>query len=105
MLTEAHERIANLIPYGKDNAISRENLVTLTGFADRKIREIINDLRSNNIFICSTSGQKGYWKPTKRKELEDLAEELHDRGLSCLQTESNIRRYIKIHEDQLKGEL
>lgn len=103
MLTEAHERVANLIPYGKEKAITRSELVTLTGFNDRKVRDIIADLRKNEIFICSTSGQKGYWKATKREELEDLANEFHDRGIDCLSTESKIRKYIRVHEDQLKG--
>ena len=105
MLTESHERIAALIPFGKEKAISKSELCTLTGFSERKVREIVADLRKNEIFICSTSGSSGYWKPTKRKELEDMADEFHGRAMDCLVTESKIRKYIAIHEDQLKGDI
>lgn len=103
LMTESHERVANLIPYGKENAISRDELSLLTGFCDRKVRDIIADLRENEIFVCSTSSQRGYWMATKREELEDLANEYHDRGIDCLSKESKIRKYIRVHEDQLKG--
>ena len=105
MLTESHERIINLIPFGKDKAISRSELVALTGFKDRKVRDIIADLRDHEIFICSTSGQRGYWQATKREELEDLADEFHGRAMDILTTESKLRKYIRVHEDQLKGDI
>ena len=36
--------LLNLIPYGKENAISREDLSKLTGWDDRKVREEIKRL-------------------------------------------------------------
>lgn len=105
MLTESHERVMNLIPFGKEKAITRSELCALTGFKDRKVRDIIADLRDHEIFICSTSGQRGYWQATKREELEDLADEFHGRAMDILTTESKLRKYIRVHEDQLKGDI
>ena len=39
--------LLNLIHYGKENAISREDLSKLTGWDDRKVREEIKRLMRN----------------------------------------------------------
>lgn len=55
--------IKDFIPRGKENAISREMLRTLTGCSDREIRKMIREARLNHegSFILSSSDVSGYW--------------------------------------------
>ena len=58
----------SLIP--KDRYITREELVRLTGWSDRKIRYEINLLRKNSkTVIISSSHGKGYKRPSNTEEL------------------------------------
>lgn len=103
MLTEAQERVFSLIPLGKDKSISREMLRVYTDMSDRKIRQIIHELRINGKVICSDSSCKGYWRPTKRKEVEDFIEQMESYGKQCFNAGKSAREYMKSHEDQLIG--
>lgn len=103
MVTEAQERIFSLIPLGKENAISRESLKAYTDMSDRKIRQIIHELRISGKVICSDSSCKGYWRPTKRKEVEDFIEQMESYGKQCFNAGKSAREFMKAHEDQLKG--
>lgn len=59
----------SLIP--KDRYITREELVRLTGWSDRKVGYEINLLRKNpETVIISSSHGKGYKRPAGREELE-----------------------------------
>lgn len=62
--------ILNLIPKGKDNAISRENLVALTGMSDREVRKHISELRYDYPILNLQNGS-GYYRPT-RNDREEL---------------------------------
>ena len=50
--------LLNLIHYGKENAISREDLSKLTGWDDRKVREEIKRLMRNGERILSSSSAR-----------------------------------------------
>lgn len=62
--------IADYIPFGKDNAISRKRLSEITGLSDRKLREVIALERRNTIIINLSNGQ-GYFQPINGLE-DDL---------------------------------
>lgn len=53
--------ILDYIPYGEENAVSRQKLCTLTGLNDRAVREEISQARRNTP-ILSFGG--GYFIPT-----------------------------------------
>ena len=60
--------IYSLIP--KDRYITREELVSMTGLSDRKIRDEINALRKKpETLIISSSKQRGYKRPATVEEL------------------------------------
>lgn len=101
MITESHEIILNLIPYGKKRAITREELKELTGFQERKICEIISEIRKNKL-IVSSSGLKGYYKPTTRNEVEAFIKEGESRAKKNFASIKLAKNYLKDHEDQLK---
>lgn len=101
MITEAQERLYNLIPYGKANAISRDNLCKLMNCKDRALRKRIHELRLNGYVICTDTRHKGCWKPTKRSEVNDFIIQMQSYGKQCFSAAKSAKEYMKNHEDQL----
>lgn len=64
-------KIVNLIPFGKENAITRTALCNITGLVDREVRRKIAEERRDHV-ILSVDGGKGYFRPTaeERKDVE-----------------------------------
>lgn len=98
--TQAQENVLNAIPYGKENAVTREKLCKETHMDDRKVRRIISELRQKEL-ICSLSGSDGYWRPTNREEVKDFLSENTKRIKSLFKMCKLAREYLKNHEDQL----
>ena len=71
MVTTSREdttaRIVNLIPKGKDNAISRSWLRYALGTSDRQVRKMIHDAREDGYLIINTG--KGYYIPDNKEDL------------------------------------
>jgi hypothetical protein len=65
--------LLNLIPYGKENAISREDLSKLTGWDE------IKRLMRNGERILSSSSAKGYWRSDDPDEIERFLKESDNR--------------------------
>lgn len=63
--------VIDYIPEGKDKAVSRKYLATVTGMSDRQVRSEIQSLRENGTVIISRDDGKGYFIPTPddREEL------------------------------------
>lgn len=101
MITEAQERLLTLIPRGKENAISREQLSSMLDMPDRKVRKMIEELRVEGYVICSSTQHKGYWKPTKRSEVNEFIIQMNNYGKKCFNAAKSAREYMKNHEDQL----
>lgn len=71
--------LLNLIPYGKENAISRKDLSKLTGWDDRRVRDEIKRLMRNGERILSSSSAKGYWRSDDPDEIERFLKESDNR--------------------------
>lgn len=63
-------KIVDYIPFGKENAISRQQLVRTTGLSDRDMREIISLARRDTVILNLSNG-KGYFQPIPGEE-DDL---------------------------------
>ena len=63
-------KIVDYIPFGKENAISRQQLERLTGLSDRDVREAISLARRNTVILNLSNG-KGYFQPIQGEE-DDL---------------------------------
>lgn len=63
-------KIVDYIPFGKENAISRQQLVRTTGLSDRDVREAISLARRNTVILNLSNG-KGYFQPIQGEE-DDL---------------------------------
>lgn len=68
--------ITILIPYGRENAITRSDLSRKANMTDRATRDAVHDCRSTwtpiEPFICSDSGGKGYWLTNDISEIEEF---------------------------------
>lgn len=56
--------ICNVLGVGKKNALSRSDLVVITGASDRQVREAIESLRRNQAILTLPEGN-GYYIPEK----------------------------------------
>ena len=63
-------KIVDYIPFGKENAISRQQLERVTGLSDRDVREAISLARRNTVILNLSNG-KGYFQPIQG-EVDDL---------------------------------
>ena len=76
--------IASLLPVGKENAISTEDLVNLTGCSSaRELQQYIAQARKAGEVICSsTTG--GYFLPESRMEIAEFRRSLKNRAENTL---------------------
>ena len=61
MKQDINERILNLIPDSKDNAITGKELMSFTGLTFRQIKEIIAELRMLHPICSRETNGGGYW--------------------------------------------
>lgn len=57
--------IEEFIPMGRENAISRRDLVTRVGLPDRKVRRAIAAAQDRGVVILNLSDGEGYFRPTR----------------------------------------
>ena len=90
--------IERLIPYGKENAVSRKELAKLTGLPDRLLRDSIKQankrLWPQGEAILSSSGSRGYWRSTSIEEMETYLLEADHRRRSQAINDDPIRRIV-----------
>ena len=86
--------LLELIPYGKENAVSREYLSKLTGWNGRKVRWEIKRLLKNGEHILSSSSAKGYWRSDDPDEIEKFLRESDKRRQTEALTVQPLRFYV-----------
>lgn len=92
--------IMNLLPVGKENAISTADLVRLAGCKSaRDLQERIAYERNHGAVICSGSG-RGYWKPKDRQEIQEFVRTMDARALNTLRAAKSARAVLKIPSGQ-----
>lgn len=96
--------IESFIPFGEENAISRERLAAVTGESDRRTRQKIEDARREGSIIINAQKGAGYFRldPDALTE-SDLAAvsrqywQNKSRALSVLSYQKHLRRILKAH--------
>lgn len=72
------------IPKGKDNEISKADLMRRWNMSERMVRRIIQELRAadfaDNYVIISSSSGKGYYKSDRLDEIAAFKKEVTNRG-------------------------
>ena len=84
--------LLELIPRGRDNAISRQSLCVLSGLTDRNVREEISQLRRETPIISSG---KGYYLPETAEEVERWIERETRRARSIFWSMGGAKNYLK----------
>lgn len=92
-MTDA-EKLAGLIPHGRENAISRDELSQLMGTGDRRTRRLIEQARADGVLICNGQDGRGYWISDDPEEL--LAQYKQDtaRALNVLRRRKPLRKAL-----------
>ena len=81
---------------GKENAITRKELVSLCKVSDRKIRDVIREMRNKDMEpICSTSGNAGYYYPKTADEAIQCRNEKKKRAKSNFEGVPALEKFIK----------
>lgn len=69
-----------LLPIGKENAITTQELMRISGCgSSRELRQRIALERERGAIICSGSG-RGYWKPKNRQEIQEFIKTMDARA-------------------------
>ena len=92
--------IMNLLPVGKENAISTADLMRLMGCKSaRDLQERIAYERNHGAVICSGPG-RGYWRPKDRQEIQEFVRTMDARALNTLRAAKSARAALKIPAGQ-----
>ena len=97
--------IERFIPYGVENAISREKLAAVTGDSDRRNRELIERARREGFIIINAQTGNGYFQidpaALTERDLEAISRQYWQnkhRALSVLSYQKHLRRILKAHD-------
>lgn len=89
------EVLSAKIPFGRENAISRERLANELGITDRKVRRHIEKARAAGLMIVNSCDGKGYFQA---ENLDDIAEQYWkdtSRAIAVLTRRKPMREVLK----------
>ena len=90
-----------ILPTGKENAISTDELTILLGFADaRGLQTDIAKSRNTGQVILS-SVQGGYYLPADDSEVEEFVAVLRARAINTFRALKSAREYLKEDKGQI----
>lgn len=105
--------IIDLIPVGRDNAISRDYLVTLCvqhGLVkenlkdkDRAMRDLVGEARKEYVVLNLSDGN-GYYRPTL-KEFLDLQRHIRQIRSRINKEEERLKPELALYEDYKRGRM
>ncbi len=105
--TKNDQKIISSIRYGKENAITKNELSFITGLDERTIRQRIHLLRENGLIICSCSNHRGYYYPATKTEAIEFYREMMARIKKIAKITKKARDYAFSNENfmQVKFDL
>lgn len=87
--------IADYIPKGRENAITREHLCKITGLPDRKVREEIEQARRRGAIIVNAQDGAGYYQTEDLGEIKRQFNQNERRAKSILAQQKHLRKRLK----------
>lgn len=93
--------VLSLIPFGHENAITRERLAKALGTSDRQTRKEIEKLRAGGQPISNFQDGAGYFIPVTKVELLTQRELNNSRAMAILMQQKYIDHRLK-HFDQME---
>lgn len=92
------EDLRNILPTGKNNAISARELAAKLGVSDRVLRDIVTGDRVKGIVICSSSA--GYYLPASKDEIKEFCSFMDKRAKHSFIAIQSARRALGEVEGQ-----
>lgn len=93
-------RIESLLPIGRENAITTEELVRRSGCGSaRELQQHIAYEREHGAIICSGSG-RGYWKPKNKQEMQQFVKTMDARAINIFKATKSARQMLRVPEGQ-----
>lgn len=83
--------IANIVPEGHENAISRKDLAAMMGVCDRKMRAYLEIAREDGLPISNDQDGKGYYQPVTPEECRRQYEQNKSRSMAILRQQRFLR--------------
>lgn len=97
-----HFPIADMLPVGKENAVTTAELVKMTGCTSaRELQERIARERNAGAIICSGSG-RGYWRPQNRREIVEFVRTMESRAKNTLAAASGAKKALRVADGQME---
>lgn len=87
--------IADFIPVGKENAVTREQLCRLTGLSDRVNRKLIEIARTEGVIIVNDSDGEGYYISEEEADIRRQINTNHHRAMSILRQQKLLRQKLR----------
>ena len=84
--------VAEAVPEGKANAISREELAAKLGVKDRTMREWLENARLDGLVIANDQDGKGYYQPVTEEEINRQLIQIRNRTMTQLAQMKYLRR-------------
>jgi hypothetical protein len=78
------------IPAGIENAVTRAELVKMTGVSDREVRRIIAELNENGFPVCSIEGKPGGYYVGTPDDVRDTAARLKAKSKALARRASGL---------------
>ena len=97
------EKLAALIPYGRENAISRESLAAALGVSDRKTRRAIEQARADGLIIINSQDGRGYFQTDSITEMRRQYQQDTARALAIFRRRKPLRKALLDAGMKLKG--
>lgn len=90
-----------ILPTGKENAISTNDLTVLMGFSDSRTlqSDIARSRNAGQVILSSTSG--GYYLPCNDSEVEEFIAVLRARAINTFRALKSAREYLKEDKAQM----
>ena len=92
------EVVASLIPFGKNNAVSRQGLAAAMGMTDMSMRKAISQARREGLVIINDQDGRGYYRSDDIKDIKRQRDQTHHRAMSLLAQEKHLNARIKAAE-------
>ena len=86
------EDLKNILPTGKENAISARELAAKLGVSDRVLRDLVTTDRVKGIVICSSSA--GYYLPASKNEIREFCNFMEKRAKHSFVAIQSARRAL-----------
>lgn len=98
--------LIELIPEGRENAISKAQLTEITGLSERSLRLVVAGERCRGkIILTDCSGTSGYYKPTNTGEVLAFIRSMRKRARETAAIADAVERALmkEVGQDSIEG--